>query len=43
MNKVLMKNIIGLLNKIVKEKLDALDKRVILRNYHGVSNNPWKE
>jgi hypothetical protein len=30
MNKVLMKNIIGVLNKIVKEKLDALDKKVIL-------------
>jgi len=43
MNKVLIKNIIGILNKMVKEKLDTLDKRVILRNYHGVSNHPWKE
>jgi hypothetical protein len=43
MNNVLMKNIIGVLNKIFKEKLDALDKRVILRNYHGVNNNPWKK
>jgi hypothetical protein len=23
--------------------LDALEKRVILKNYHGVDNNPWKE
>jgi hypothetical protein len=43
MNEVLMKNIIGVLNQIVKEKLDALEKRVILKNYHGVDNNPWKE
>ncbi len=34
-----MKNIIGVLNKIVKEKLDALDKMVILRNYHRISKH----
>jgi hypothetical protein len=43
MNKVLMNNIKKILNKIVKGKMDALDKRVITRNYHGVSSNPWKE
>jgi hypothetical protein len=43
MNKVLTSNIKKILNKIVKEKMDALDKRVTLRNYHEVSSNLWKE
>jgi hypothetical protein len=38
-----MGNIKNILNKIVKGKMDALDKRVILRHYHRVSNNLWKE
>jgi hypothetical protein len=38
-----MNNIKKLLKKFMKGKMDALDKRVILRNYHEVSSNPWKE